>query len=98
MKLRHKRYDVTPKIEEFAQYLNSSNRIILSARFGDGKTFFLNELTKNKSLSEKYEFFTVYPVNHSVATNEDVFEGSEGQELLYTNNEVINKLEKIDGR
>jgi hypothetical protein len=22
---------------------------------------------------------------------------SEGQELLYTNNEVINKLEKIDG-
>lgn len=27
----------------------------------------------------------------------DAFQGSEGQELLYTNNEVINKLEKIDG-
>ncbi len=74
MKLQHKRYDVSPKIEEFAQYLNSSDRIILSAKFGDGKTYFLNELTKDKSLSEKYEFFTVYPVNYSVATNEDVFE------------------------
>lgn len=25
-------------------------------------------------------------------------QGSVGQELLYTNNEVINKLKKIDGR
>lgn len=74
MKLQHRRYDVSPKIEEFAQYLNSSDRIILSAKFGDGKTYFLNELTKDKNLSEEYEFFTVYPVNYSVATNEDVFE------------------------
>jgi len=74
MKLQHKRYDVSPKIEEFVQYLDTSDRIILSAKFGDGKTYFLNELTNNQRLSEKYEFFTVYPVNYSVATNEDVFE------------------------
>ncbi len=74
MKLQHKRYDVSPKIEEFVQYLDSSDRIILSAKFGDGKTYFLKELTNNQILSEKYEFFTVYPVNYSVATNEDIFE------------------------
>ena len=74
MKLQHHKYDVSPKIEEFTQYLNSSDRIILSAKFGDGKTYFLNELTKDKKLSKKYEFFTVYPVNYSVATNEDIFE------------------------
>jgi len=74
MKLQHHKYDVSPKIEEFVQYLDSSDRIILSAKFGDGKTYFLKELTNNQILSEKYEFFTVYPVNYSVATNEDIFE------------------------
>lgn len=62
------------KVDEFTQYLETADRIILSAKFGDGKTYFLNELKKNKNLSEEYEFFTVYPVNYSVASNEDIFE------------------------
>ena len=54
--------------------MNSSDRIILSAKFGVGKTYFLNKKTKDESLSEKYKFFTVYPVNYSVAATEDVLE------------------------
>ncbi len=94
MKLQHDKYDVSPKIEEFAQYLNSSDRIILSAKFGDGKTYFLNELTKNESLAEKYEFFTVYPVNYSVATNEDVFEYIKRDIILQMHER--NELNSID--
>lgn len=92
MKLQHKRYDVLPKIEEFVQYLDSSDRIILSAKFGDGKTYFLKELTNNQRLSEKYEFFTVYPVNYSVSTNEDVFEYIKRDIILqmYERNELDN--------
>lgn len=94
MKLQHKRYDVSPKIEEFVQYLDSSDRIILSAKFGDGKTYFLNELTKDERLSEKYEFFTVYPVNYSVATNEDVFEYIKRDIILQMHER--DELNKID--
>ena len=46
----------------------------MSAKFGDGKTYLLNELRKDGAMQDKYEFFTIYPVNYSVAKNEDVFE------------------------
>ncbi|MBR2959819.1 MAG: hypothetical protein IKC19_09385 [Bacteroidales bacterium] len=94
MKLRLDKIDVSSKVDEFAQYLEAADRIILSAKFGDGKTYFLNELKKNKNLSEKYEFFTVYPVNYSVANSEDVFE--------YIKRDIIHQmyerkeLDKID--
>ena len=94
MKLQHKKYEVSHKTEEFAQYLISSDRIILSAKFGDGKTYFLNELTKDERLSEKYEFFTVYPVNYSVATNEDVFEYIKRDIILQMHER--DELNKID--
>ena len=74
MKLQHHKHDVLPKIEEFVQYLRTSDRIIFSAKFGDGKTYFLKELTSGEYSPKEYEFFTVYPVNYSVATNEDIFE------------------------
>lgn len=34
----------------------------------------------------------------AINEQDDHEKGSEGQELLYTNNEVINKLEVIDGK
>ena len=33
--------DVSEKVKDFVQYLDSTDRIILSARFGDGKTHLL---------------------------------------------------------
>ena len=66
--------DVSEKVKDFVQYLDSTDRIILSARFGDGKTHLLNTLRNDEMANKEYEFFTIYPVNYSVAPNEDVFE------------------------
>ena len=65
---------ISDKLNDFSQYLETTDRIILSAKFGDGKTYLLNELRKDEAIQDKYEFFTIYPVNYSVAKNEDVFE------------------------
>lgn len=72
MKIEIDNIDISDKITDFTQYLQTTDRIILSAKFGDGKTYLLNELRNN--LKEEYEFFTIYPINYSVAKNEDVFE------------------------
>lgn len=59
-------------INEFERHLSSHPRTILSARFGDGKSYFLAEAaTKLKS---KYTFLTMYPVNYQIADNKDIFE------------------------
>ena len=74
MKITLDRINISGKLKDFAQYLETTDRIILSAKFGDGKTYLLNELRKDEAMQNKYEFFTIYPVNYSVAKNEDVFE------------------------
>jgi hypothetical protein len=57
---------------EFKHHLATHPRTILSARFGDGKTFFLNEL--KKSSASEYKILRIIPVNYQVASNEDIFE------------------------
>lgn len=60
------------ELEKFEKHLSQNPRVILSARFGDGKTFFLKQF-KEKHKDDLF-FLTIYPVNYSVATNEDIFE------------------------
>ena len=74
MKITLDSVNISGKLNDFAQYLETTDRIILSAKFGDGKTYLLNELRRDEAMQDKYEFFTIYPVNYSVAKNEDVFE------------------------
>lgn len=74
MKIILDKIDISGNLKNFAQYLEKTDRIILSAKFGDGKNYLLNELRKDEAMQDKYEFFTIYPVNYSVAKNEDVFE------------------------
>ena len=74
MKITLDSVNISGKLNDFSQYLETTDRIILSAKFGDGKTYLLNELRKDEAIQDKYEFFTIYPVNYSVAKNEDVFE------------------------
>lgn len=74
MKITLDSINISGKLNDFAQYLETTDRIILSAKFGDGKTYLLNELRNDEAMQDKYEFFTIYPVNYSVAKNEDVFE------------------------
>ncbi len=49
----------------------NNNRILFSGKFGSGKTTFLHSYFDNH---EEYEPIYLYPVNYSIATNEDIFE------------------------
>ena len=85
---------ISDKLNDFSQYLETTDRIILSAKFGDGKTYLLNELRKDEAIQDKYEFFTIYPVNYSVAKNEDVFEYIKRDIIVQLHKKKL--LEKID--
>lgn len=60
------------ELTAFKKHLDINERTIFSAKFGDGKTYFLNEF-KNK-FSKEYEFITIYPVNYQISDNKEVFE------------------------
>jgi len=94
MKIDLKEIDLREKIDDFSQYLATTDRIILSAKFGDGKTYFLNQLRQDERLSKEYKFFTIYPVNYSVAKNEDVFEYIKRDIILQLNKERL--LDNVD--
>ena len=55
-----------------------NNRILFSGKFGIGKSFFLDyffkEQTQISTFGEvRYKALHIYPVNYSIASNEDVF-------------------------
>ena len=67
--------DISQNIQDFKQVFENESRIIFSARFGDGKSYCLNEFMK--SYDEKkndYYFITLHPVNYLVEENRDVIE------------------------
>lgn len=59
-------------IDDFKLHLNSHPRTILSAKFGDGKSCFLD--AAQKALKKDYEFITIYPVNYQIEENRDVYD------------------------
>lgn len=59
-------------LKDFKKYLNLNNRCIFSARFGDGKSYFLSKFA-NK-YQKQYLFVPIYPVNYQIAENKDIFE------------------------
>lgn len=64
--------DITNKLSEFEKHLNLNRQTIVSAKFGDGKTYFLNKYIEQH---EQDTFFIVlHPVNYVVSSNEDIFE------------------------
>jgi hypothetical protein len=64
--------DITHELKRFHQHLARNPQTILSAKFGDGKTYFLNEYIQ---LHDADTFFVVlHPVNYVVSPNEDIFE------------------------
>lgn len=65
---------INSAIEEFKQHLDSHDRTILSAHFGDGKSFFLSRFMDDPDVAERYIFLTVFPVNYQVVENRDIFE------------------------
>lgn len=64
--------NITHELKRFHQHLAQNPQTILSAKFGDGKTYFLNEYIHQH---EEDTFFVVlHPVNYVVSPNEDIFE------------------------
>lgn len=61
-------------IDKFLHHLDAHDRTILSARFGDGKSFFLSHFMEDDDVAEKYTFLTIFPVNYQVTENHDIFE------------------------
>ncbi len=64
--------DTTTPEKQFEQHLNiiGNEKIIFSGIFGIGKTYFLKRFFKQH---EKYNVIHLFPVNYSIATNEDIF-------------------------
>ncbi|MCM1140624.1 MAG: KAP family NTPase [Muribaculum sp.] len=60
------------EINRFSTHLKSNPRIIFSAKFGDGKTYFLKRFKQSET--NRFRVLTLYPLNYSVAQNEDIFE------------------------
>ena len=60
-------------ITGFFEHMKVNPRTILSSKFGDGKSYFLDKYKKTDFVSEHFVFLTIYPVNYQVASNEDIF-------------------------
>lgn len=59
--------DISQNIQDFKQVFEQESRIIFSARFGVGKSYFLNEFMKNYDEKKNdYYFITLHPVNYVV--------------------------------
>lgn len=65
---------VTDAIQDFARHIEANPRTILSSRFGDGKSFFLQKVKEDVDINDEYEFLTIYPVNYQVVGNKDIYE------------------------
>ena len=67
--------DISQNISDFKQVFRSESRLIFSAKFGDGKSYFLNEFRNSfSSTSDAYYFITLHPVNYVVEDNKDIIE------------------------
>lgn len=91
--------DISQIIQDFKQIFENESRIIFSAKFGDGKSYFLNEFMK--SYDEKksdFYFITFHPVNYVVEENRDVIEYIKRDILfqLIKNNRIYDFKEGYD--
>lgn len=59
-------------ITSFKRYFSENNRCILSAPFGEGKSYFLNEFVKSQV--DEYDFITIFPTNYQICENRDILE------------------------
>lgn len=75
------------EISKFKKHLYSNQRIIFSAKFGEGKTYFFDKL--NELNKDSLRIITLRPVNYTVASNEDIFEYIKRDILLQLKNDGL---------
>ena len=67
--------DITDTLAKFSDFFENSKRMILSAKFGDGKTYMLDKfMRQDNPKNPKYYFVILHPVNYVVEENRDIFE------------------------
>ena len=81
-----KAIDIASELNRFERHLEHNPRTIFSAKFGDGKTYFLNEYIRERR--HRTKFIVLHPINYSVATNEDIFE--------YIKRDILVELSKCE--
>ena len=64
--------NISHNIKDFKHKLDLEPRVILSAQFGDGKTYFLRKF--QETYSGDYFFFTIFPAQYVIGSNEAIFE------------------------
>lgn len=64
--------DITSQLENFKHFFDADNRLVFSAGFGEGKTYFFNEF--KKKYSSEFYFITLYPINYVISDNESILE------------------------
>lgn len=65
---------VDESIEKFKAHLMACPRTVLSARFGDGKTYFVDKFIHDEDVKKSFLCLKLYPVNYQVVGNNDIFE------------------------
>lgn len=60
----------------FSEHFNiaGNDKIMLSGKYGSGKTYFLQSFFESKIIANQYFTITISPVNYVVSSNEDIFE------------------------
>ena len=76
--------DITPSLSNLFQRIETERRIILSARFGEGKSYLLHQF--KEKYKDSFAFFTLYPASYSVSPNEHILE--------YTKRDIIFQLKQ----
>ena len=86
--------ELNNKLNDFKNHLENADRMILSAKFGEGKSFFLQKIREDNKRFSEYKFITIYPVNYVVSPNEDIFEYIKRDILIQLAN--LNLLSGLD--
>lgn len=64
--------DISNILRDFKHKLEMEPRVVLSAGFGDGKTYFLKRF--QEKYKDSYHFFTIFPAQYVIGSNEAIFE------------------------
>ena len=81
--------------EKFRTHLQHNDRIIFSAKFGDGKSYFLNGF--KKKYDDEYLFITIYPIHYQLESDVNILELIK-RDIIYQffKKKLITKSTKLD--
>ena len=97
MEVQDNMISLEDELFSFDRYFEANSRCVLSAPFGEGKSFFLNEFIKKKC--GDCDFITLYPTGYQICDNKDVFEYIKRDillALLALEPEFLNALDKTN--